>query len=102
VLFAAPAVPAPLTAAAARNAAGTRSTVTLTLPAAPAGVTYTVLRVTPAGLPGAGTATVLNNTTVSTFTDTNLRRSATPYIYQIRANGAAGSSAYATTSVLVN
>jgi hypothetical protein len=103
VPFVAPVPPAAVGAVAARlPAPSNRSQVTLTLPPASPGVTYTVQRITPAGVQGAGTATVLTNTTLTTFVDSNLRRSVTPYIYQIRANNGPLGSAYVQTSVLVN
>jgi FtsP/CotA-like multicopper oxidase with cupredoxin domain/fibronectin type 3 domain-containing protein len=102
VPFLAPALPAPMVAVVTPIVgSNTRSSVALSWAAAPAGVTYTVQRIAPAAL-GGGTTNLLTNTTLTSFTDPSVRRNAQPYTYQIRANGAAGSTAYVTTSVAVN
>jgi hypothetical protein len=103
IVFAAPAAPTAITAVST-NVLGstTRANVLLNWAAAAPGVTYTVQRVQPAVL-GGGTTTLLTNSTVTTFTDLNVRRNApAPYTYQIRANAGPLSSAYVTTLVVVN
>ena len=100
VTFALPTAPAALVATPARViGSNTRSDVTLTWGTLPAGATVTVRRITPAG---GGTATLLTNSTATTFVDLGLRRNASNYIYEIRYNVGPLSSAYTQTSVLVN
>jgi len=102
VPFVLPTAPAPLAQPAIAVVSATRANVTLTWPAAPAGATYTVRRIQPAAL-GGGTTTLLANTTATTVTDLNVRRSATAqYTYQIRVNVGPLSSAYVNTLVTVN
>jgi titin len=96
--FAAPAAPATPTAAVALNTA-TRATVTVSWAAVPGATSYTVQRIAPNGT----TSTVVTNTALLTVTQTNVVRNATqPYVYQVRANGLAGSSAYTPVSQIVN
>ncbi len=97
VPFVAPAAPAPLTAAVTTTSA-TRATVVLNWAAVAGATSYTVQRISPLGV----VSTVVANTTALTFTQANVLRSATPYVYQVRANGTAGSSAYTPTNVVVN
>ncbi len=102
VSIVAPAAPAALAQPAVAIVSGTRANVTLTWPAAPAGVTYSVQRVTPTAL-GGGTRTLVTNSTATTFTDLNVTRSATAqYTYQIRTNKGPLSSAWVSTLVTVN
>ena len=97
VAFVAPAAPAPLTATVTTTSA-TRATVVMNWATVAGATSYTVQRISPAGV----TTTVVANTTALTFTQANVLRNGTAYVYQVRANGTAGSSAYTPTNVLVN
>jgi hypothetical protein len=101
VSFVAPAAPAALTAPTLTLTSATRATVALSWPAVPGATSYTVQRQSTAGSNAAWT-TLVNAANVLTLTEANVRRSATPYVYQIRANGLAGSSAYTQSSFVVN
>jgi titin len=100
VPFVAPAAPAPLAAPTLALTSATRATVTLNWPAVAGATSYTVQRQSTAGSNAAWTT--LTTANVLTVTETNVRRSATPYVYQIRANGPAGSSAYTQSSFVIN
>jgi len=102
VPFVAPAAPAAVTLGTLTLTSGTRATVVVNLPAAVPGATgYTLQRQSTAGS-NAGWTTLTIPAGATTVTETNVRRSATPYVYQIRANGAAGNSVYTQSSITVN
>ena len=96
VNFAAPAAPAVPTFTVTRLLL--TNTVTLNWQAVPGAASYTVQRIAPNG----NVTTVANNTTQLTVTQFLVLRNATPYIYQVRANNALGSSAFTPVSILVN
>ena len=94
-----PAVPASLTATSVVPVTFARANVNLSWAAVPGATSYRLERETS---PGSGTFTQVTTTTSTSASANFLLRSATPYVFRVRANNTLGYSQFRTTSVVVN
>jgi hypothetical protein len=109
VVFAAPAAPAALNAVVTSKTGGLGTprapftdSVALSWAAVPGATSYTVQRQRVAGVgPFVAIINATNITTLSVI-ETGVPMSATPYVYQIRANGVVGNSAWTQQTVTAN